>query len=351
MLSESVPEIIWTARPDGEVSRLNSRWYEYTGIPPGKGQDEILQLTVHPEDLARARKSWAQAVATGEPYQVEQRLRRRDGEYHWFLSRAAPLRNELGAIDRWLGTATDIEDLKRSIENLTAERALRESFVSTLSHDLRSPLTAARTSAQLILRYPDRQDNHPVLAHRIIQSVSRADRMITDLLDANRIRAGQKIPLELERRDLSAIARETVDELTTIHGEHFVLSCEPEIEAFTSGEGFRRVLENLVSNAVKYGDLRRPIEITLRRDSGQVVLSVTNQGNAIRPEDQARLFEPFERSEAAKRSGKKGWGIGLALCRGIAEALGGSIALRSADGQGTTFTVRLPADSRPAQAA
>lgn len=230
----------------------------------------------------------------------------------------------------------------QDIENLRTERVLRENFVATLSHDLRSPLSAAKTSAQMIVRYSERHERHPELANRIVSAITRADRMITDLLDANRIRAGEKLPLQLEKCNFAAIARDTVEELATIHGDHFALATAPVVEAYSSCEGFRRILENLATNAVKYGDLHFPVRIALEQKRATIVLSVTNQGEPIRAEDQARLFEPFTRTTAAQKSGKRGWGIGLTLCRGIAETLGGSIGVESSIENGTTFSVELP---------
>src|SRR5438874_6210541 len=120
LVIDTIPTIAWSVRPDGAVDFVNQRWLEYTGLSSEDALDEAIH-TVHPEDLPRVMEKWSVDMAAGEPYEGEMRLRRADGEYRWFLNRTVPLRDALGSIAKWYGTATDIEDRKR------AEDALRES--------------------------------------------------------------------------------------------------------------------------------------------------------------------------------------------------------------------------------
>jgi signal transduction histidine kinase len=108
----------------------------------------------------------------------------------------------------------------------------------------------------------------------------------------------------------------------------------------------RRVIENLCTNAVKYGLADTPITITLKAEAERVQLSVHNYGPVIPKEQQSRLFEAFQRAPSAEQSGKRGWGLGLTLVRGITEAHGGSVEVASSEKEGTTFTVSLPWDTR-----
>lgn len=235
---------------------------------------------------------------------------------------------------------------EEAIRRLEEERALREQFVATLSHDLRSPISAAHVSAQVILRRADDADHVRVLAGRIVQSVGRADQMIRDLLDANRIRAGEALPLHPVKLDLGALAREVVEGLATLHGDRFRVEAEPRLIGHWDPDLLRRALENLCVNAVKYGEPDSPITVTAaRRDEG-AVLEVHNLGPALSPEEQARLFQPFHRARAAEASGKKGWGLGLTLVRGAAEAHGGRVEVHSSPEDGTRFRLWLPFEPR-----
>ena len=233
------------------------------------------------------------------------------------------------------------------VENLEMERELREGFVNTLTHDLRNPLSAAQTSAQLILRQSNKEETVQKFAVRTVECIRRADRMIRDLLDVNSIKAGQRIPLKVEHFGLQEVARTVLDELASVHGDRFVLVADKPVMGFWCPEGLRRSIENLTNNAVKYGYPDQPITVSLVQDSEKVRIQVHNHGQVISPEDQANLFKSFQRTASAQKSGKRGWGIGLTIVKGVAETHGGSVRLDSTPEQGTTFTIELPNDSRP----
>lgn len=235
---------------------------------------------------------------------------------------------------------------KASVTDLELERELRENFVSSLSHDLRTPLSAAKISAQLIQREVDIPEGVQNLAARIVANMNRVDQMITDLLDANRLRSGEKLPLKIEGFDLTALIAKTLDELATIHGDLFIFKSPETLIGYWDKKSIRRIIENLCNNAIKYGSSVGPVTLKLNPESGHVEISVQNEGGIISPEDQKSLFQQFKRSLSAQGSGKTGWGIGLALVRGVAEAHGGSVSIISNAEQGTVFTVSLPMDAR-----
>jgi PAS domain S-box-containing protein len=121
LLADSMPQMVWVTRPDGFHEYYNRRWYEFTGVPDGSTDGEGWSGMFHPDDQGRAWAAWRRSLATGEPYEVEYRLRHHTGEYRWTLGRALPVRNAAGEIERWYGTCTDIHDQKRT------ENALRRS--------------------------------------------------------------------------------------------------------------------------------------------------------------------------------------------------------------------------------
>ncbi|MCP3063545.1 ATP-binding protein [Myxococcus sp. K38C18041901] len=237
-------------------------------------------------------------------------------------------------------------DLLAKVETLQEERVLRERFVSVLAHDLRGPLSAAKVAAQLLLRRPEVMEERRDLARRIDQNIERTDRMVRDLLDANRLRAGEQLSLQFAPCDLRAIAREVIEELSTIHGERFLLVAESSVEGWWSEDELRRALWNLTSNAVKYGALDEPITLTVARTDSVAWVSVHNEGRAISRADQESLFKPFSRTRTAQTGVAKGWGLGLTLVWGCAQAHGGRVRVESEEGDGTTFTLELPLDSR-----
>jgi signal transduction histidine kinase len=170
--------------------------------------------------------------------------------------------------------------------------------------------------------------------------------MLVDLLDASRLGAGRGLALELHDCDLVQLAREVAADFTAQHGARFVVTAETKVTGFWNADALRRILENLVSNAVKYGDRTTPITIRLRARDDRRIVFVHNFGPTIEMTDQAELFRPFHRARTAEASAQTGWGLGLALVRGLVEALRGEVMLASYPNEGTTFTVDLPADPR-----
>lgn len=227
---------------------------------------------------------------------------------------------------------------EREVKDLKEERTLRESFVSSLTHDLRTPLAVARMHSEMLTRSLPEKDLRRM--HNIIQHIDIVDRMIQDLLDANKLKAGEKIPIEPCELNLNDVVEEAVRDSRDLYGDRFFVRSEEKVEGYWCGKAMRRILDNLLSNAVKYGDPEGPIEVSLSQGVNFTTLEVHNFGSPISPELQKKLFEPFKRFQ--KVSGKTGWGIGLALVKGLVEAHQGEIFIRSSKEKGTTFSMCFP---------
>lgn len=244
-----------------------------------------------------------------------------------------------------LDNAALIERLHSTIAELREERVLRERFVSVLAHDLRGPLSNAKMAVQLLAEQLAGLDSDGPrgadAVARIERNLDRTDRMVRDLLDANRIQAGEPVPLVLVECDLVAIAREAIAELSAAHGERFLLAGDAAVRGTWGADELRRSLWNLGRNAVKYGAPETPITLSVRAKEDHAELGVHNQGPPIPRDEREALFRPFVRSRAM-RNGAKGWGLGLTLVRGAAEAHGGRVRVESDVTSGTTFTLELP---------
>jgi PAS domain S-box-containing protein len=238
-------------------------------------------------------------------------------------------------------------DLSRTeAERLRIEAEYRERFVQLLTHDLCSPLSAAKAAAGLIARTPHQEDKVRSWSQRISDAVDRCDRMIEDLLDAARLDAGQSMRLEFEDCDLRRIVEEACDEQSTHHGNRFRIEVHGPMRGQWDARGLRRVFDNLLSNALKYGERGAEIGIDIRRVDDRILIKVHNEGTIIPAEEQAKLFQPFHRTQDAQATGERGWGLGLTLVRGIVEAHHGIVKVESYPKEGTTFTIDLPADAR-----
>lgn len=352
-IAEAMPQLVWSALPDGYHDYYNSQWYNFTGVPVGSTYGEGWKQMFHPDDQERASKVWKKSLSSGEPYEVEYRLRAADGSYRWILGRALPLKDGNGEIVRWMGTCTDIQYLRNSeealtvlVESLRREQDLREHFVAALTHDLRTPLMASMMSAELLAKKNSSDANTQRFTSKIVKNLERADVMIRDLLDVSLIKVGERLPLKLEACDLGEIVEGTLEELQTALGDRFEFIASKKITGHWNPSGLRRIIENLCSNAVKYGASDTSVQVSIDQEYEFMHLAVRNRGEPIAVQDQDKLFEMFSRSESAQSSGLGGWGLGLALVKGIAVAHGGEVNVQSSAENGTVFSVKLPLDCR-----
>jgi signal transduction histidine kinase len=239
------------------------------------------------------------------------------------------------------------EGRQDSIDRLERERELREQFVAILAHDLRGPLSTASTAASLLAELVgvDRRE----LSAKIRRSLERADSMIRDLLDTHRLRAGERLPVVLERCELGSLAREVATELGMMHGARFDVRAPTPLNGMWSAEELRRAIWNLAANAVKYASPNTQISISVECSGESAIVAIHNVGPVVAASDCAALFNPFARTRSAQTGGRRGWGLGLTLVRGCVEAHGGTVGVESSLEDGTTFTVRLPLDARPYQ--
>lgn len=224
-----------------------------------------------------------------------------------------------------------IEERERDIE-------LLEMFMGMLSHDLRNPLSAIRTSAeQLRVTGVERLANP---TNRILSSADRMTRMVEQLLDLTRIRLAGGIPIERKRVDLERICRRVIDELKAAKADaSFRLEVTDDVTGEWDSDRLLQVLSNLLSNAAQHA--REPRVVTLRVVGMESVVELTIHNRGTIPQEiLATLFQPYRRAPVSGK--REGLGLGLFITKHIIDAHGGSIEVDSSEPEGTTFTVRLP---------
>lgn len=223
----------------------------------------------------------------------------------------------------------------------------RDEFFSSVSHDLRTPVAAIKAAIGVVLA--NEPPYMPAPLHRLLGNIDLAadelTRLIEDLLEIARLRAGRvtlwRAPIDL--RDVVARAVHAIEPLAA--QRHQTLQVEQPDEpviAQVDGDRLGRVLRNLLANAQKYGREPGRISVHVEERSGQVLISVTDDGPGIPVEDQERIFERFYRVGGSTAVGT---GLGLAIARGLVELHGGTFAVLSAPGAGSTFTVTLPREA------
>jgi len=221
-----------------------------------------------------------------------------------------------------------------------------ELFVDILAHDLRGPLSTALLSAGR-LRFADTDQEATI--DKVERSLRRVDHMVSDLLDAHRIAAGEPLPIHCADARLDVLLGEVVDEANNRGRPRVRVQTTGRMHGVFDRELIRRAVWNLIENALKFGDPAATVTVTALGDEHGLVIDVHNEGEAIPRSEQAQLFKPFARLRTGSKQGPSGWGLGLALVEGCASAHGGSVSLQSELGEGTTFRLSIPWPHEAAQ--
>ncbi|WP_437909665.1 ATP-binding protein [Sorangium sp. So ce327] len=232
----------------------------------------------------------------------------------------------------------------RMADTLVCQEENQLTFIAGVAHDLRNPLTALQMKVgRFDPTGPAPTAEHARRANDLVaRQVARMDRLVGDLLDATRIHAG-RIELKLEACDLRELAREAAELFQPLSSAHEIIvsSAAGPVVARCDPSRIAQVLNNLISNAIKYSPQRGEITVSVGEDGDRAFVTVADQGIGIEPEDVERIFEPFRRVGACREL-VHGVGLGLWLARRIAEAHGGSLGVSSAPGQGSVFRLELP---------
>jgi signal transduction histidine kinase len=261
------------------------------------------------------------------------------------IAKVCGLRNIALSTSEWgvVRLSIDIATLEALREFTHAQAALRDRLAAALAHDMRNPLSGMSLRAQL-LSAPNMPERVRELACKIIENGDRLSGMFDELLDALAYGGGERLPLHLSSFDMLDVAREACAQIDETNQARCVVS-GGSIRGFWCANSIRRALDNLISNAIKYGD-GGLIRINLAQWDDRIALSVHNSGKIV-PKDQiARLFEHLRRESAG---GPDGWGLGLPFVKKVAESHRGSITVDSAPERGTTFTLDMPLDARDAE--
>lgn len=363
-MAESMPQKIFTATPEGTVDYVSPQWQEYTGMLPtelvGNGWEKLFT----PEEFTHIAKLWRHAMKSGEPFFVEHRLRRHDGECRWHITQARAMHDKNGTIIKWFGSSTDINDTKTSQErehkltlqalSLTRERekllalnASKDEFISLASHQLRTPATIVKQYLGMILDgfvgelSPEMRE----MVQKANDSNDRQIEIVDDLLRVARLDAG-KIKLVKSTVGILPLVQEVVTEHLTILEERkqttTITYNESGISAMIDRSRMKMVIENLLDNASKYSPEGKKITITITKRTDAVAIAIKDEGVGIDEEDMPKLFRKFSRLNNPLSVAVGGTGLGLYWAKRIITLHGGMIDVRSRPGSGSVFTIILP---------
>ncbi|HEX4945891.1 MAG TPA: PAS domain-containing protein [Blastocatellia bacterium] len=355
-------QIVWRAEADGSFTEEQPSWAEFTGQSVAEYRGAGWANVLHPDDRARVTAAWQAAITRRSFYEIEERIRHKDGTYRWVQVRAVPLLDATGAVREWVGASSDItarKQLELEREQVLAreqqarqlaEEANRakDNWLAMVTHELRSPLNAILGHARLFaLRRADLTPEWSEFVDLVRRNGERQNELINDLLDTARMATG-KLRLEPGPVKLSEIVNDALD---TVRPSAIAkkVALLPKMDADIGtivGDAARlqQVVWNLLTNAVKFTPVGGSVLLRLHREAEQIRLTISDTGQGIEPEFLPHVFERFSQADTSRSRRFGGLGLGLALVKQIVELHGGSITATSAGvGQGATFTVTLPA--------
>jgi len=343
----------------GAIEYTNPRFTKVTGYTAQEAlgkNPRLLKSGEMPAELYR--DMWA-TLKRGEVWSGELRNRRKNGETYLETAVISPVLNALGEVTHYVALKEDLTAQKRREADAEAKLAqeheiseMKSRFISVTSHQFRTPMAAAMGSAEILANHLDRlsPEKRTELFARINSSLTRMTVMLDEILLLNRIDA-KRLEVKPAKVDLGVFVKDMIEGIrmgdTADH--RFEFNDKSQGDRFiTDPNLLNNILENLLSNAVRYSPAGSVITVEMEVDNNELRLSVVDQGMGIPPEDRARIFEPFER--ASNVGTIKGTGLGLNIVKRMSEMLGGTIALDCPERGGCRFTVILPESFLPASA-
>jgi PAS domain S-box-containing protein len=357
-MTETIPEMLWSATPDGAVDYCNARVLESTGL----AQDEIAgagwMKTIHPDDAGNTERAWAHSVRTGDPFQAEFRcLRGLDGTYRWCVSRALPLRRSDGSILKWYGTIVDFHDRRQAQEDLRNTQAelahvnrvmTMGELAASIAHEVNQPLASIIASGDSCTAWlanePPNLERARAAASRVIQAATQATEIV------QRIRAlFKKTTASTTPVSVNAVIEDTISLLrheTQRHNISLLTELEPDVPSVLADRvQLQQVILNLVMNAIESTasvdrERRRLVIRSALSNPGELLVAVKDTGPGIEAQQAERLFAPFFTTKP------QGIGMGLPISRSIIEAHGGRLWAEKNEPHGAVFQFVLPTRSQ-----
>ncbi len=355
-LVNSTASIIWVSNADGAFDREQSRWMAFTGQSPQQHIGNGWVDAIHPDDRAAVLAAWEDALREHTTYRMEHRLRRADGAWRVMEAMAVPLKED-GAVREWVGTQTDITERKEAEAELSEAKDAAESanraksqFLANMSHELRTPLSAVIGYSEMIEEEMQELGQTELLddLRKIGSNARHLLSLINDVLDLSKIEADRMTTFaeDFAVETLVTDVASTVGSLVAQKNNTIALDLGEDPAALgtmhTDQVKLRQCLFNLVSNAAKFTENGR-IVLTVRRAGTALRFAVSDSGIGMTPEQLAGLFERFAQADVSTTRRFGGTGLGLAITRAFCRLLGGDVTVDSTFGQGSTFTMEVPA--------
>lgn len=364
-LADSIPHAVWRAKPDGTMDYFNHVWTEYTGLSDNQSMGAGWQSAFHPDDLRLFLKTWMKNIGLAENFQVECRIQNGRGEYRWNIIRAVAECRTSGEIMAWLGTCTDFherkiieEKLLKAQQEADAANVAKTNFLANMSHEIRTPLNSILGFTELMLspNYTAEEQSKSLLT--IKKNGRILLKIIDEILDISKVETGHLEMDEVETDLVKLVSQ--VHSLLEVQanekGLNFNFTCGNKIptKIMTDPTRYQQILVNIIGNSLKFTEKGKvEFEIswhpdTPKAEQGILRCLVTDTGIGIDSEDIKNLFKPFVQVDSSKTRRFGGTGLGLALSRRLAKALGGDTYIKESEKhKGSTFLVEIRTQIAP----
>jgi PAS domain S-box-containing protein len=350
---DGIAGLVSILTPNGEVETVNRQIFEYFGRSLEELKNWGTSDAIHPEDLPHVVEMFTRALASGTPFQHDQRLRRFDGEYRWFENRGVPIRDDSGRVARWYVLMTDIEDRTRALAQLEQMQSnfahmnrvsMMGELAASLSHEITQPIASARNNARAAQNFIDMQPPDLSEVREALGCVVGDTDRAGDIVDRIRDHI-KKTPPRKEHFDLN----EAIDEVIVL-GRSAIMKNGVSVQTRLSEGLFpmhcdrvqlQQVVLNLILNAAEaMGSVEaepRELLISTGQHHTGVLVTVRDSGPGIDPAHLERVFEAFYTTKS------RGVGMGLSICRSIIDAHGGRLWAEANEPRGAIFQFTLPA--------
>ena len=325
---ESLPQIAFTAKNNGDIEFVNQHWFEYSD-----NEDEFPENHL---DNGSIQLGWEKAIASGNPLEMEVSIKKLDEDsYHYHLLRATPIKED-DQIIKWVGTFTDIEEQKQGEKR-------KDEFLSIASHELKTPLTSIKAYMQLLQRALDSKNNNEAgkYLERTQFQLGRLQTLIADLLDISKIESG-KLQFNKKVFDFGTLMENALDIIRQTNPGFTITKSTAETAPIYGDEmRIEQVIINYLTNAIKYSPNEKNVEVLSEVSEDALIFTVIDKGVGIPEHKQKNIFKKFYRVE--ENSNRfQGLGIGLYICSEIIRRHNGTVGVRSEAGKGSEFYFTLP---------
>lgn len=336
-MADSIPQIIWTAKADGNVDYFNQHWFDYTGFTLEETIKWGWTRVIHPDDLEKCTKLWVESIATGKPYEIEYRFKRAaDGLYKWHIGRALPMKDKHGDIVKWFGSCTDIDEYKKALE-LENKIGQYEDFNRILAHNLRGPAGSIEMLILMITETSSEKEREEWLG-MLKQSSKALNETLDELMKVLEVRNNKN--LTLDNCNLKEVVKKVE---AMLQGQIALKNATIETNFGTLYLKFPKIylesiIYNLISNSLKYSKPNVPPKIVISSSFTNHRTILTFEDNGLGIDLKLHGKNMFKLNKVF-HSGFDSKGVGLFMTKIQIETFGGTINVESEPNVGTKFTI------------